>query len=145
MQTLKASDTATLTNMFAVRRFGAIVRAVPHTKSLVSMTFIDPIEGRITVSGNAGDSLLELAHKNNVDLEGACGGELACSTCHLTMDPSWYSKSLKLCPKTEEEEDMLDLAWGLCDTSRLGCQVLLSAELDGLEVHIPDETDNMQP
>ena len=111
----------------------------------LSVTFIDPIEGRISVTGKEGDSLLELAHKHNIDLEGACGGELACSTCHVIMNPSWFEKALNTCPKGEEEEDMLDLAWGLCETSRLGCQVLLSAELDGLEVHIPDESESMLP
>jgi ferredoxin len=72
-------------------------------------------------------------------VEGACGGELACSTCHIIMDDATYKKVLKICPKGEEEEDMLDLAWGLTDTSRLGCQIKLCAELDSIEVKIPEE------
>lgn len=92
-----------------------------------------------SVAGKCGASLLEVAHKNNIDLEGACGGELACSTCHLILDPEWYERVLKACPKGEEEEDLLDLAWGLTDTSRLGCQIKLSKAINGLVAHIPDE------
>jgi len=111
--------------------------------SSVKVTYVDSLHGPMTVTGQSGDNLLEVAHKHNIDLEGACGGELACSTCHLIFSPSWYEKTLAQCPKGEEEDDMLDLAWGLTDTSRLGCQCVLSAELDGIECHIPDETDSM--
>lgn len=107
--------------------------------SEVIITYIDPIKGKIPVAGKVGDSLLTVAHDNDIDLEGACGGELACSTCHLILDKDTYEKVLKLCPKDEEEEDMLDLAWGLTDTSRLGCQIKLCPELDGIEVTIPEE------
>ena len=74
---------------------------------------------------------------------GACGGELACSTCHIIMSQEWYDKMEGFCEKTEEEEDMLDLAWGVTDTSRLGCQCVVSEELAGLEVIIPDESESM--
>ena len=70
-----------------------------------------------TVEGNIGDSLLDVAHDNDIEIEGACGGEMACSTCHVILEPEIY-KSL---PKAkEEEEDMLDLALGITPTSRLG-------------------------
>jgi 2Fe-2S ferredoxin len=127
--------------------FAARLAVNGHTStrdfSDVKVTYIDSLHGPMTVTGQSGDNLLEVAHKHNIDLEGACGGELACSTCHLIFSPSWYEKTLTECPKSEEEDDMLDLAWGLTDTSRLGCQCVLSAELDGLECHIPDETDSM--
>jgi ferredoxin len=94
-----------------------------------------------TVKGKIGTNLLELAHKNNIDLEGACEGSLACSTCHvIVVDEKFY----KMLPEpTDEENDMLDLAFGLTNTSRLGCQVKLTKELDGLTVQLPAATRNM--
>tara|TARA_B110000971_G_scaffold182868_1_gene190085 strand:+ start:299 stop:571 length:273 start_codon:yes stop_codon:yes gene_type:complete len=88
------------------------------------------------VDAEIGSHLLEIAHKNDIELEGACGGELACSTCHLVFDSDTYSK---LPPMEEEEEDMLDLAWGLTDTSRLGCQICVTREFEGVEVKIPPD------
>lgn len=87
-----------------------------------------------------GISILEVAHKNSVPLEGACEGSLACSTCHVIIDPTWYPK---LKPATEDEEDMLDLAFGLTHTSRLGCQIMMSDALDGIRVTLPAATRNM--
>jgi 2Fe-2S ferredoxin len=89
----------------------------------------------------AGLSLLEIAHRNNVDLEGACEGSLACSTCHVVVDPEWYDV---LPEASEDEEDMLDLAFGLTKTSRLGCQIKITEELDGLTVSLPSATRNVQ-
>ena len=87
-----------------------------------------------------GISVLEIAHKNNIPLEGACEGSLACSTCHVIVDAGFYSK---LSTATEDEEDMLDLAFGLTHTSRLGCQIIMRDELDGLRVMLPAATRNM--
>jgi len=75
-----------------------------------------------------------------VDIEGACEGSLACSTCHVIVNAAWYAKLAKA---TEDEEDMLDLAFGLTGTSRLGCQIVMSEALDGLEVALPAATRNM--
>jgi 2Fe-2S ferredoxin len=86
-----------------------------------------------------GLSVLEIAHKHGFELEGACEGSLACSTCHVVVDPSWYEL---LKEATEDEEDMLDLAFGLTRTSRLGCQIVMSPELDGLIVTLPAGTSN---
>jgi len=98
-------------------------------------------EGKKTeVDAPVGLSILEVAHKNGMDLEGACEGSLACSTCHIVVSDEWFAK---LDEATEEEEDMLDLAFGLTHTSRLGCQIKVSEELDGLEVTIPTGTRNM--
>lgn len=71
---------------------------------------------------------------------GACGGELACSTCHVVFEPEIFEK---LPPKQEEEEDMLDLAWGLTDTSRLGCQIKVTPMLEGAKITVPEETNDM--
>jgi len=75
-----------------------------------------------------------------VDIEGACEGSLACSTCHVIVDAEWFEK---LGDPTEDEEDMLDLAFGLEKTSRLGCQIVMSDELDGLVVKVPAGSRNM--
>ena len=85
--------------------------------------------------------MLEIAHKHGVDIEGACEGSLACSTCHVIVDAAWFKK---LTEATEDEEDMLDLAFGLTQTSRLGCQVVMTAKLDGLVVKLPAGTRNAQ-
>lgn len=92
------------------------------------------------IDAPAGLSVLEIAHEHGVDLEGACEGSLACSTCHVIVDPQWYEA---LSTPSEEEEDMLDLAFGLTHTSRLGCQIIMSEDLDGLVVSLPAATRNM--
>ena len=104
------------------------------------MTFILRDGTRKEVDAPVGLSVLEIAHKNDVDIEGACEGSLACSTCHVVVDKDWYEK---LKSASEDEEDMLDLAFGLTATSRLGCQLIITEELDGLTVALPSETRNM--
>ena len=94
----------------------------------------------LEVEAPIGLSILEIAHRNNVDLEGACEGSLACSTYHIVVDSEWYDL---LPAATEDEEDMLDLAFGLTHTSRLGCQIIMTDELDGLKVRLPAGTRNM--
>ena len=67
-----------------------------------------------TVQAKVGDTLLEVAKEFDIDVEGACEGTLSCSTCHLILDPEWFDKILD--PLTEEEQDMLDLAYHPTDT-----------------------------
>jgi 2Fe-2S ferredoxin len=104
------------------------------------MTFIERDGTRKEVDASNGLSVLEIAHRHGVDIEGACEGSLACSTCHVIVEPDWYEL---LKTATEDEEDMLDLAFGLTQTSRLGCQIIMSDELDGLTVKLPAATRNM--
>lgn len=104
------------------------------------MTFVNPDGSEVEVDAANGLSVLEIAHKNNIDLEGACEGSLACSTCHVIVADDWFDK---LNEPEEEEEDMLDLAFGLQQTSRLGCQIIMSDDLDGLKVKVPSETRNI--
>jgi len=92
------------------------------------------------VDAPVGLSVLEVAHDNEIDLEGACEGSLACSTCHVVIDESFFDK---LPEASEDEEDMLDLAFGLTRTSRLGCQIKITEELEGLKVRLPAATRNM--
>lgn len=103
------------------------------------MTFIEPDGTRHEVDAPLGLSVLEIAHRHGIDLEGACEGSLACSTCHVIVEPEWYDA---LPEASEDEEDMLDLAFGLTKTSRLGCQILMTEELDGLTVRLPPGTRN---
>lgn len=104
------------------------------------MVFIEKDGNRREVEAPLGLSVLEIAHRNDVDIEGACDGSLACSTCHVIVDRDWYHR---LDEPSEDEEDMLDLAFGLTATSRLGCQIIMTEELDGLTVSLPAETRNM--
>ena len=104
------------------------------------MTFIERDGTRREVDAPLGLSVLEIAHQHDVDIEGACEGSLACSTCHVIVDPAWFRK---LEAPTEDEEDMLDLAFGLTETSRLGCQIIMSDALDGLVVKLPAGVNNM--
>ena len=104
------------------------------------MTFIEPDGNHREVDAPLGLSVMEIAHLHGVDIEGACEGSLACSTCHVIVDKTWFGR---LEEASEDEEDMLDLAFGLEDTSRLGCQIVMTEELDGLTVKLPSETHNM--
>ncbi|MDX1738690.1 MAG: 2Fe-2S iron-sulfur cluster-binding protein [Alphaproteobacteria bacterium] len=83
-----------------------------------------------------GDTLMEAMVDNNVDIEAACEGSLACATCHLILDQATYDR---LGPPSEDETDMLDLAFGLTATSRLSCQIRVSDDLEGATVTIPEE------
>jgi 2Fe-2S ferredoxin len=105
------------------------------------LIFVEKNGAEREVDAPLGLSVLEIAHANDVDIEGACEGSLACSTCHVIVDPAWYPKLAKA---TEDEEDMLDLAFGLTATSRLGCQIVMTPALDGLRVKLPASTRNAQ-
>jgi 2Fe-2S ferredoxin len=105
------------------------------------MIFVERDGTRREVDAPIGLSVLEIAHKHGVDIEGACEGSLACSTCHVIVDAAWFKK---LEVPTEDEEDMLDLAFGLTQTSRLGCQIVMTQGLDGLVVQLPAATRNAQ-
>ena len=105
------------------------------------MVFGEQDGARREADAPLGLSVLEIAHKHGVDIEGACEGSLACSTCHVIVDGAWFGKLAK---PTEDEEDMLDLAFDLQETSRLGCQIIMTEALDGLEVKLPAGTRNAQ-
>ncbi|MGV7121022.1 2Fe-2S iron-sulfur cluster-binding protein [Sphingopyxis sp. 550A] len=98
-------------------------------------------KGRTEAEASAGDVLLDVAQAHLMPLEGTCEGQMACSTCHVIVAKEHFDR---LPPASEEEEDMLDLAAGVRRTSRLACQIVLTGDLDGLIVHIPSESRNMQ-
>ena len=104
------------------------------------ITFIERGGARREVDAPVGMSVMEVARRHDIDIEGACEGSLACSTCHVIVDPEWYGR---LREASEEEEDMLDLAFNLTRTSRLGCQIIINEELDGLIVQLPAATRNL--
>ncbi|XP_072953359.1 uncharacterized protein [Typha angustifolia] len=109
-------------------------------KDMISVTFVNKDGTETHIKVPIGMSMLEAAHENGIDLEGACEGSLACSTCHvIVMDVDYYNK---LGDPTDEENDMLDLAFGLTETSRLGCQVIAKPELDGIRLALPAATRN---
>ncbi len=99
--------------------------------------FRQPDGSELDVDETAGQSILDIAHKHGIDIEGACEASLACSTCHVIVHPDWHDR---LPPPTDDEEDMLDLAWGVTQTSRLGCQVELTEQLDGLILNVPSNS-----
>lgn len=112
-----------------------------NTGKMVNFTFVEAKSGdKINVSAPVGKTVLDVALDHDVDIEGACGGELACSTCHVILSKELFDS---LPPKKEEEDDMLDLAWGLTDTSRLCCQIKVTEALEGAEFIVPSETNNM--
>lgn len=108
---------------------------------MVRVTFVTPENERVVVDGAEGQRLLELGQNAGMPLEGTCEGQMACSTCHVIVAPDWFDR---LPAAVDDEEDMLDLAAGVSRTSRLSCQIVLTADLDGLEVRIPAEARDMQ-
>lgn len=99
-----------------------------------SVTFVLPDGRRLVAEARAGETLLDVARHEDLAIEGACGGSMACATCHVIVDPAFFAL---LGPASPEEEDMLDLAESLARTSRLGCQITVHAGLDGLVVTVP--------
>ena len=98
-------------------------------------------KARTEAEAEPGSILLDIAQAHMMPLEGTCEGQMACSTCHVIIARDWFDK---LPAASEDEEDMLDLASGARRTSRLSCQIELTEALDGLVVHIPAESRNMQ-
>ncbi len=104
------------------------------TTESVKITVVLPDLKEIVLEAPIGISILELMHRNKLPLEGACEGSLACSTCHVIFESAHFDN---LPDPSEDEEDMLDLAFGLTPTSRLGCQIIVTGDLDGAVIKIP--------
>ncbi len=101
---------------------------------MLRVTFVLPGERRVVATARPGETMLDVARHEDIAIEGACGGSMACATCHVIVAPDDFDR---LPPASVEEEDMLDLAESLATTSRLGCQIRLDAGLDGLTVTVP--------
>eukprot|EP00794_Sanderia_malayensis_P008001 gene8001-8860_t len=105
----------------------------------VNITYIDRHNNKIAIRGKVGDNVLYLAHRHEIDLEGACEASLACSTCHVYVDEEY----LDVLPEPlEGEDDMLDMAPLLQDNSRLGCQIILTKDMEGMQLTLPKMTRN---
>lgn len=107
----------------------------------ITVTFLDPHGKPVAAPCAAGDNLLRVGQAAGLPLEGTCEGQMACSTCHVIVAAEWFDR---LPPASEEEEDMLDFAAGARRTSRLSCQIELTAELDGLAVSVPVESSDLR-
>ena len=103
----------------------------------VKLTFRRANDAVQEVEGAVGDTMLRAAQAAGLPLEGTCEGQMACSTCHVVIDPEWFDR---LEAASEEEEDMLDLAAGVRRTSRLSCQIVLDSAMEGLTASIPEES-----
>ncbi|TQV93144.1 hypothetical protein V2A60_003542 [Cordyceps javanica] len=123
-----------------VQRHGHVHTPKPGEELYVTFVDKDGEEHKLAVA--EGDNLLDIAQAHDLEMEGACGGSCACSTCHVIVaDEGLFDKM----PEPEDDEnDMLDLAFGLTETSRLGCQVIMTKDLDGLVVKLPTMTRNLQ-
>lgn len=108
---------------------------------MVKVTFITTDGSKVEAQGETGFSLLEAGQAAGMPLEGTCEGQMACSTCHVIVDPEWFGR---LKDASEEEEDMLDLAVAVERHSRLSCQIVLDETLEGLTVRIPRESRDAQ-
>jgi len=116
-----------------------------RNKEFFSITYEVGNDGeKHTVLAKDGDNLLDIVINNDVDIDGfgACEGTLACSTCHVVFTDEDFAKLDD--EATDEELDMLDLAYGLTDTSRLGCQVCMSKALDGVTVKVPEGVNDQR-
>jgi 2Fe-2S ferredoxin len=101
------------------------------------ITYIEHNGTAHTVDVEEGLSVMEGAVNNAVPgIDADCGGACACATCHVYVDDSWLEKL----PKAESmEEDMLDFAYDVRPASRLSCQIRVTAEIDGLVLHTPEQ------
>uniref|UniRef100_A0A3Q3W9A0 Ferredoxin-2, mitochondrial n=1 Tax=Mola mola TaxID=94237 RepID=A0A3Q3W9A0_MOLML len=119
--------------------FRMIYRHLQTSIGEVNVVYIDRSGQRIPIKAKVGDNVLYLAHKHGIDLEGACEASLACSTCQVYVSVPHFDK---LPEPDEREDDMLDMAPMLQENSRLGCQIILTRELDGIEFTLPKVTRN---
>uniref|UniRef100_A0A7S3JQC4 2Fe-2S ferredoxin-type domain-containing protein n=1 Tax=Aureoumbra lagunensis TaxID=44058 RepID=A0A7S3JQC4_9STRA len=125
------SKTSSLLNKQERRRLSGT-----ENEETVGIAFVDSHGKETSVRAVVGKTVLDAALANDIDIEAACGGEMACSTCHVILQQDNFDHLEK---PTEEEQDMLDLAWGLTDTSRLCCQIKVTPELDGYTFTLPEE------
>ena len=104
---------------------------------MAKITFTQPDGSNQVVDADAGMTVMEAAKKNLVPgIEAECGGACACATCHVYVDDAWREK---VGPPSEMEEDMLDFAFDVKDSSRLSCQIKISDAINGLRVHVPEK------
>ncbi|KAI6180912.1 2Fe-2S ferredoxin-type domain-containing protein [Aphelenchoides besseyi] len=101
---------------------------------IVNLTYVTRDDEKLRIRGKIGDNVMYLAHRYDIEIEGACDAALACCTCHVYVDDQFTDK---IPEPTEDEEDMLDMAPLLKPNSRLSCQIILNKQLEGLTVTMP--------
>ena len=108
-------------------------------EDIITISVLDRDGDSHVVKGKINDNLMFLMQEHDIEIEGACEASLACCTCHVYVDEDNFDK---LPLPEEDEDDMLDLAPFLKENSRLGCQILLHKELEGMEIEVPSVTRN---
>ena len=104
---------------------------------MTKITYIENNGTSHTVDVAEGLTVMEGAVQNNIPgIDADCGGGMACATCHVYVKDEWFDKINK---KSEGEDDMIDQAYEPKKSSRLSCQIQVSPEIDGLEVHLPEK------
>lgn len=126
--------------LISVKRSGEYEWKDPESPDeVVNVNFIDKEGKTIKIRGKVGDNVLYLAHRHEIEMEGACEASLACTTCHCYVLNDFYDK---LPEPEEKEDDLLDMAPFLKENSRLGCQIILTKELEGITLQLPKITRN---
>lgn len=127
--------------MTSVRNHGGAFEAKdPASEAeVVNVKYVDKDGKETLVRGKVGDNVMYLAHRYGIEMEGACEASLACTTCHVYVQHEYLDK---LQPPEEKEEDLLDMAPFLKENSRLGCQIILTKEMEGMELKLPKATRN---
>ncbi len=101
------------------------------------ITYIDSTGNKKTINVENGLSIMEGAIQNNIPgIDADCGGGMACATCHVYVKEEWFNKLTKA---EDGEQDMIDMAFEPKKNSRLSCQLIVTDELDGLEVTTPSK------
>lgn len=124
--------------LYSAYRYHGDEKLDPNAKD-VTFYFTNKQGNKVKVIGKTGQNVLRVAQKYDIGLEGACECSLACSTCHVILDQKIYDS---LPDPSEKEDDLLDLAYGLTMTSRLGCQVKLTEEMENMNVIVPKASRN---
>ena len=127
------------TKNFFTRKLFKQMNRYKTTNQKISFYFINKDKSLTKVEANKGEHLLTVAHNNDIEMEGACDAQLACSTCHIILEDELYDS---LGEPDIREEDLLDMAYGLTPTSRLGCQVFVDESFEGKKFELPRATRN---
>ena len=105
-----------------------------RNSTMPKVTFVYTDGSRLDAEARDGESILALAWRLDAGIEGDCEGAMACSTCHVILEEDAFDA---LPPPSEEEDSILELAPGASETSRLGCQIIITAKMDRLLIHMP--------
>ena len=104
---------------------------------MAKITYVEHNGKSHSLNVDSGLTVMEGAVQNNIPgIDADCGGGMACATCHVYVKDEWFDKINK---KSEGEDDMIDQAYEPKKSSRLSCQIQVSPEIDGLEVHLPEK------